>query len=182
MYIKCTWIITHTHTHTYTRMLTYTVYPTHVRVLTCAHSHLSTVQSSKKDKKGVKEVKKPADTKQKGKEKEKVRSRCPHHATCMKQMLCTHIYTHIQTYMSTCMHRYTHSYTDVLSTKVGPASSGKAINLWLPKNLKVWPSILAEVVMILCVSYHFAANIKDNDKPEVQSKCTCTLSTSSTPM
>ena len=133
MYIKCTWIITHTHTyiHTCTHMLTYTVYPTHVRVLTCAHLHLSTVQSSKKDKKGVKEVKKPADTKQKGKEKEKVSSvdigvQYLHHATCMKQMLCTHIYTHMQTHISTCMHRYTHSYTDVLSTKVGPASSGKA--------------------------------------------------------
>ena len=116
---------THTHIHTYMHTYAY-LHCTHVRVLTCAHSHLSTVQSSKKDKKGVKEVKKPADTKQKGKEKEKVRSRCPHHATCMKQMLCTHIYTHIQTHISTCMHRYTHSYTDVLSTKVGPASSGKA--------------------------------------------------------
>ena len=37
-----------------------------VHVLTCA------VQSSKKDKKGTKEVKKAADAKQKGKEKEKV--------------------------------------------------------------------------------------------------------------
>ena len=37
-----------------------------LHVLTCA------VQSSKKDKKGTKEVKKAADAKQRGKEKEKV--------------------------------------------------------------------------------------------------------------
>ena len=97
------------------------------------------------------------------------------------------MYSYIHSHANTHEHMHAHihfTHTHILMfypQRWGQQAVGK-LNLWLPKNLKVWPSILAEVVMILFVSYHFAANIKDNDKPEVQSKCTCTLSTSSTPM